>query len=408
MSAPKIRFKNFVEPYSNFRIGDVIDKLESGVSVNSEDIPALLEVENGVLKTSCISDGIFNRFENKKILSDEVSRAKLNPLKDSILVSRMNTPQLVGEVGYVDEDFPNLFVPDRLWLVRVRDKDHCWPRWLSYQLTTKKFKAKLTSISSGTSGSMKNISQPNFINLEITIPSIDEQQKIASFLSIVDQKISLLTKNHELLLQYKKGVMQKIFNQEIRFKDDDGQEFSEWQQFSLGEVGEIVTGKTPKTGDRDLWGGELLFVTPTDIAESKFQYKSARSVTKTPKLKILPKNSIMFTCIASIGKMALSAKECITNQQINSIIPHEKFDSEYIYYALLNVVDYIKSTKSSSTLPIINKTEFSKFIIGIPSSKEQQMIAKFISSIDRKIELFQSQITLTKQYKQGLLQQMFI
>jgi len=202
--------------------------------------------------------------------------------------------------------------------------------------------------------------------------------------------------------------MQQIFNQEIRFKDEDGQEFSEWQDFSLGEVGEIVTGKTPKTGDKGLWGGELLFVTPTDMTVSKFQYESARTVTKTPKLKILPKNSIMFTCIASIGKMALSAKECITNQQINSIIPHEQFDSEYIYYALLNVVDYIKSTKSSSALPIINKTEFSKFIIGIPSVGEQQVIAKFISNIDRKIELIQSQITLTKQYKQGLLQQMFI
>lgn len=278
------------------------------------------------------------------------------------------------------------------------------PFWLKYFLDTRKSELD----SKATHNAQKNINLQVLRPLKVAVPAIEEQQKVGLFLSKIDQKISSLIKKHELLMQYKNSIMQQIFNQEIRFKDEDGQEFSEWQDFSLGEVGEIVTGKTPKTGDKGLWGGELLFVTPTDMTVSKFQYESARTVTKTPKLKILPKNSIMFTCIASIGKMALSAKECITNQQINSIIPHEQFDSEYIYYALLNVVDYIKSTKSSSALPIINKTEFSKFIIGIPSVGEQQVIAKFISNIDRKIELIQSQITLTKQYKQGLLQQMFI
>jgi type I restriction enzyme S subunit len=259
----------------------------------------------------------------------------------------------------------------------------------------------------GTS-TIPDLNHSDFYAMKVPLPILAEQKKISSFLSRVDQKIFLLIKKHELLVKYKKGVIQKIFNQGIRFKDSGGRDFPDWAEYALGDIGEIITGKTPKTDNKDLWGGDIQFVTPTDIKDSKYQNQTARYVTKNQKLKTLPKNSIMFTCIASIGKMALSTQECITNQQINSIVPNENFDSEYIYYALLNIVDYIRSTKSSSTLPIINKSEFSKFIIGVPSKNEQQLISNFLSVVDKKIEVIQSQIKLSMQYKQGLLQQIFI
>lgn len=403
-----LRFKEFEESWKKRQLSQIVGRLESGVSVNSFDGPIISNHDYGILKTSCISDGSFNAQENKKIIEEDITRAKLNPAKDSILVSRMNTPQLVGEVGYISCDYPNLFIPDRLWLIQTRDKLLDSTKWLNYQLTTPKLKNALTSIATGTSGSMKNIAQPNFLNLEVHTPALLEQTKIANFLTAVDEKIHLLTQKHDLLTQYKKGLMQKIFSQELRFKDDEGKDFPEWQEKALGDVGEIVTGKTPSTTDESLWDGDIQFVTPTDICEGKYQTNTARTVVEHIKLKVLPEGSIMFTCIASIGKMSLSTKPCITNQQINSLIPKSIYNNEYLYYALLNITEFIKSTQSSSTLPIINKTEFSKFIISIPSRAEQTKIANFLSSIDDKITSTQSQLQAVKQYKQGLLQQMFV
>jgi type I restriction enzyme S subunit len=130
----------------------------------------------------------------------------------------------------------------------------------------------------------------------------------------------------------------------------------------LADIGQIITGKTPTTTDLDLWDGDIQFVTPTDIRVDKYQYVTERTIKKTDKLKILPPKSIMFTCIASIGKMSLSLKPCVTNQQINSIIPKPEFNNEFVFYALSNISEFIKSTEFIYNA-IINKTEFSKFKI---------------------------------------------
>lgn len=241
----------------------------------------------------------------------------------------------------------------------------------------------------------------------VCFPQLIEQTKIATFLTAVDEKLTQLKKKKTLLEQYKKGVMQKLFSQELRFKDDNNQDFPDWQEKTLGEVGDIVTGKTPSTTNIDLWNGEIQFVTPTDINDDKYQFSTQRTIKALSKTKVLPIKSIMFTCIASIGKISLSIKPCITNQQINSIIPYKEFDNEFIYYSLLNIVDYIRSTQSSNTLPIINKTDFSKFVIQVPCLPEQQKIANFLSSIDEKISHCGAQIEKMEAWKKGLLQQMF-
>lgn len=245
--------------------------------------------------------------------------------------------------------------------------------------------------------------------LVINFPSLQEQTKIASFLTAIDTKINQLTQKKDLLEKYKKGIMQKIFNQELRFKDENGKDYWAWEEKSLGEIGEIITGKTPSTGNSDLWNGKIQFVTPTDIDNKKYQFETVRYIKELPNTKVLPLKSIMFTCIASIGKMSMSIQPCVTNQQINSIIPNNKYDNEFVYYALLNIVDFIKSTQSTNTLPIINKTEFSKFQINIPKSKEEQTkIANFLSAIDDKINQVAIQLDKTTAYKKGLLQQMFV
>lgn len=206
--------------------------------------------------------------------------------------------------------------------------------------------------------------------------------------------------------------MQKLFPvegkalPEWRFPEFKG--CGEWKHEEIGKLGDIATGKTPSTSDAALWDGDIQFVTPTDITENKYQYHTQRTVVGTPKIKILPKHTIMFTCIASIGKMALSVYHCVTNQQINSIIPKPCYDNEFIYYSLLQKSFSIKTKIPKSTLPIINKTDFLKIKIPVVSDKnEQQKIANCLSEIDTMITEQSNKVKQLKKHKKGLMQGLF-
>ena len=243
----------------------------------------------------------------------------------------------------------------------------------------------------------------------ISYPSKEEQHKIASILSSVDTKIEQLSKKKELLELYKKGVMQKLFNQDVRFKDEQGNYYPDWEKKKLGEIGKVVTGKTPSTTNKSLWGGEIQFITPSDINDdNKYQTSTERYIKQTKDIRVLPLKSIIYTCIASIGKICISVKPCATNQQINALAPSNSYDNEFIYYSLLKLTPRIKATQATTTLPIINKTEFKKINMSIPCLSEQQNIAAFLAAIDKKIELVAAQLKQAQIFKKGLLQQMFV
>ncbi|MDV4313091.1 restriction endonuclease subunit S [Acinetobacter indicus] len=238
MAAPKLRFKEFDGDWTGLKIKDLVKSLDAGVSVNSEDVEPQ-EYEYSVLKTSCISSGYFDENERKRVLQDgEIQRLKEPVLDDSILMSRMNTPLLVGMNAYVFNAPKNTFLPDRLWQLKI-DNNKTVTRWLAFYLGSDQGLNQIRDLASGTSNSMKNITKPDVLNIDLFAPQKEEQTKIASFLSAVDEKISQLTQKHELLSQYKQGMMQKLFSQQLRFKADDGSEFGEWEEKELKEVAEI-------------------------------------------------------------------------------------------------------------------------------------------------------------------------
>ena len=249
--------------------------------------------------------------------------------------------------------------------------------------------------------------------LAIALPKETEQQKIAECLSSVDELIATQARKVDALKIHKKGLMQQLFPREgetqPRLRFPEFQNAGEWGSEPLGELGEIVTGKTPSTKESDLWGGAILFITPTDISEdAKYQYATARTVVETKSTKILPSGSVVYTCIASIGKMALTVHPSITNQQINAVIPNEKALGEFIYYALTSLTPWIKTIPASSTLAIINKTEFSKIAVLHPKDKaEQQRIADCLTSLDDLINAQTQKIEALKAHKKGLMQQLF-
>lgn len=185
---------------------------------------------------------------------------------------------------------------------------------------------------------------------------------------------------------------------------------ADWKIEELKNISEIITGSTPKTNRNEFWNGDYMFVTPSDINGNKYMSSTERYVTEEA-LKIsraIPENSIMVTCIASIGKMAISKEKCMTNQQINSIIPINSCDSQYLYYYLLKNKPMLELLASQTTVPIINKSTFSKIKIMVPPLKEQQKIAEILSTVDEQIEQTDQLIEKTKELKKGLMQQLLI
>ena len=169
---------------------------------------------------------------------------------------------------------------------------------------------------------------------------------------------------------------------------------SEWKEVSLSELGKTITGKTPSSQYPEDFGDEVPFITPSDSFEKKYISKSERFLSRSGserlKDKIISSDSIMVTCIGSaMGKVAKNGLPSVTNQQINSIIVNEKFDSDYIYYLFKNNYAVFRNAASGSTaIPILNKTDFDnlRFKVELDLNEQRKMVS-ILSKIDDKIEI---------------------
>ena len=390
-NVPKLRFKEFTEEWEEKKLKDLFSFKQGYQIPATEQVKTKIE---GYERYLYISDF----FSDKNILYVKEENKEKILEKDITIANTGNTAGSFyrGKKGILSNNMFSI----------KNDNSTITNDFLFCFLGTSLYSNQLETLFN--SSGQPHLGHKNMGIINIKYPNLQEQQKIANFLSNIDKKVSIVEKKLNLFNEYKKGIMQKIFNQELRFKDENGNDYPEWEEKYLEEIGEIITGKTPSTKDEKNWNGSIQFVTPTDINDNKYQKYTQRKVSENIKMKILPIGTIMFTCIASIGKMSMSIEKCITNQQINSIIVNEDIYNEYIYYALLNLVPKIKASQSTTTLPIINKTEFSKFMINVPCLEEQQKISDFLSAIDTKIEKISDELNNLKEFKKGLLQKMFV
>ncbi|MBQ8677511.1 MAG: restriction endonuclease subunit S [Alphaproteobacteria bacterium] len=166
-----------------------------------------------------------------------------------------------------------------------------------------------------------------------------------------------------------------------------------WREVKLGDLGEVVTGKTPSTKVDAYWDGSTPFVTPKDIQGSKHIFETERYLSNegllSVKGSILPKGAICVSCIGNIGYVSMTTKQSISNQQINSIITNDENEANFVYYLMKSLWPYFKNYEGqSTTLSILNKSQFSKIDVCIPKSKDiQKKIAGVLSALDDKIEL---------------------
>lgn len=182
----------------------------------------------------------------------------------------------------------------------------------------------------------------------------------------------------------------------------------------LHQLGRVVTGKTPPTARQELFKGEYLFVTPSDLDYNHYYCRSAeRTVSEQAKATLrnqfIPANAVMFTCIgATIGKCGIAPAECLTNQQINSVIANDECDPKFLYYLLCNSVDIVKGMGGGAATPIVNKSKFENIDFLVPPLRQQQEIGRILSAYDDMIENNRRRIALMEEAARLLYREWFI
>ena len=189
---------------------------------------------------------------------------------------------------------------------------------------------------------------------------------------------------------------------------------SEWKECTIGDLGKIITGKTPRTAITKNYGGKVPFLSPSDNMELKHIDKTNKTLTdqgvEEVKNCLLPANAVCVSCIGSdLGKVLITTQPSVTNQQINSIIVNEDNDTDFIYYLMTIVGKQLNFiSKTSTAVPIINKTTFSNYKISVPSLPEQRKIAELLSSLDEKIETNHKINARLEELAQALFKSWFI
>ncbi|HJC94348.1 MAG TPA: restriction endonuclease subunit S [Candidatus Phocaeicola excrementigallinarum] len=240
-----------------------------------------------------------------------------------------------------------------------------------------------------------------------------EQQKIADCLSSLDDLIEATNRKIEVLKEHKKGLMQRLFPKEgknvpeLRFPEF--QETKGWAKKQIIDLGEVITGNTPSKKEGKYWNGDFAWITAQDF-KGKYINDSILKLTRFGKNKarVIPQNSVLVTCIASIGLNAINKIECSTNQQINTICCNRKYHYEYVYYLITYNVKRLKQLAGQTAVPIITKKNFEEFeVYTVENYDEQQKIADCLSSLDELIEATSQKVEILKEHKKGLMQQLF-
>jgi type I restriction enzyme S subunit len=259
----------------------------------------------------------------------------------------------------------------------------------------------------------KEISKKEIEKIRVLIPALLEQQKIASFLKDVDELITKLTKKKTLLEQYKKGVMQKIFHQELRFKDDDGNEFPNWEEKKLGDITKYYDGthQTPNYVSKGVPFYSVEHVTANQFVKTKFISEDV--FQKENKRVKLEKGDILMTRIGNVGKAKYIDWDVNASFYVSLALikQNSTFSSKYLAQ-YINAITFQRELWKRIihvAFPIkINLGEIGKCLVKLPSIEEQIKIANFLSDIDVKIDALNTKIENSKTFKKGLMQKMFV
>ncbi|MBD3121379.1 restriction endonuclease subunit S [Citrobacter braakii] len=409
MMVPKLRFTGFNEPWSETSLG----KISSFITSGSRDWAQYYSDcgDKFIRMTNLVRDGITLNLSDLKFvrLPENSNEGKRTALQHhDILISI--TAEL-GKLGWVPDGLGTAYINQHTALVRP-NLSIASSKFIANLLSTKKYNNILNQ--QNDAGAKSGLNLSTIKNFGFYAPNKIEQAKIADFLSSVDEKISLLNKLYDLLCQYKKGMMQKIFSQEVRFKDDSGDEFPEWKEVELKEIASKVNTK-----NRDNSVNAVLTNSATQGIVKQESYFEREIVTesnltgyyvvKTGDFVYNPRIS----STAPVGPIKMNELTQGVMSPLYTVFRFEKGLLKFYQYFFESSVwhDYMKSVANSGARHDrmnISGADFFGLPVPQPFEAEQTKIANFLSALDDKIAVKKAELDKLKTWKQGLLQQMFV
>ena len=378
---PQLRFPEFNVSWNEYKLGSITDVVDSLHTTPKDYVSSgfpmirVVDVSNIELdlnKCLNVSEETYRQFTKKyqpKVGDVVLSRVGtcgasiMLRTKDNVCLGQ-NTVLLHPKIN---KDFYHILVKSNIFQVQVSRRV--------------------------VGSTQKTLSLKDLKLFKLNIPAKPEQQKIAEFLTAVDNKIEQLSKKQALLGEYKKGLMQQIFSQAIRFKADDGSEFPDWEEKKLRDVAKITTGSSNRE-DSGLDGQYTFFDRSEDIRTSDRYLFDGKAV-------IVAGEGSRFPPKYFEGKFDL-------HQRTYAIMEFVEANSKYIFYFVDKQKNYLLRYAVGSTVKSLRLPIFQKMPVSLPSLPEQTKIANFLSSIDNKIEQVGGQLDKSKQFKKALLQQMFV
>ncbi|GAA4300961.1 restriction endonuclease subunit S [Nibribacter koreensis] len=404
-NVPVLRFQEFEDFWMEKRLKELTKLITKGTTPNSFSDKGAVFVKIEALNGKIIE-------KNKCLFVDELIHQK--ELKRSILQENdllfAIAGATIGKVAVVTNDILPANTNQALAIIRLANTDNL--DYLLHLLQSKVMKRYIyMNISVG--------AQPN-LNLEqigsftFHLPSLAEQQKIASFLTAVDDKIQHLSKKKDLLEMYKRGAIQQIFSQQIRFRDENGNAFPVWEEKKLAEVCDTAkSGGTPASTKKEYYDGDIPFLSISDMtSQGKYLKYTSNHISelglRNSSAWIIPVDTIIYSMYASVGFVAINKIPIATSQAVLNLIINKRNNVEFIYYSLVKLQESIAKYITTGTQSNLNAQTVKAFEIQVPCLEEQNKIANFLISIDNKIDIIKKQLEQAKLFKKGLLQQMFV
>ncbi|WP_156960970.1 restriction endonuclease subunit S [Kocuria marina] len=384
-------------------VSDLVDGLTAGVSVRSTG-----DGSGGasVLKTSAIDAGRFDPREAKPILPIDLPRAKCPVRAHSMIVSRMNTPTLVGNVGYVDQDYDDLYLPDRLWLARSKRGSGTDMRWLTYYFASQPGARRLRSLATGTSGSMKNIPKDRVLNLDIATPSASEQHAIADALADADALIATLERLIAKKQAIKLGMMQNLLTGRTHVSSFSGQ----WRSTTLGDVVKVVGGGTPSRSISAYWGGRIPWATIKDISNFNphgTQEYITPAALQASSARLVSAGTLVLAARMLVGKAVRFDVDVAINQDLKALAgAPDVVDPAYLRHWFDAYGSTLASSAGGSTVAGTSTGQIKAMPIELPALDEQQAIATVLDDADSEVAALRTRLKKAQVMKTGMMQEL--
>lgn len=383
----------------------LISTIASGVSVNAVDLPAG-EGELGVLKTSCVYSGRFDPRENKTVLPEEQERVACPVKAGTLVVSRMNTPDLVGAAGLVEQDAPTLYLPDRLWQVSF-DQRVAEPRFVYWWTRSTLYRDQVRVACAGTSSSMQNLDQESFRSFVVPQLSLPEQTRIANFLDEQTARIDALIAEKEQLIERLSELRKAVIAEATTRGLDNGVQTrpsgqawlgdlpAHWKLSKLKHLGEALIGLTYSPDDVSTEGNGVLVLRSSNVQGGTIVTEDNVYVACAIPDRLRVQTGDILICSRN-GSRALIGKNAVTGPEhagmtFGAFMTVFRSPDNYYIRWLLNspLFDYHSASFLTSTINQLTTGNLNSLVVPLPPENERRAIDAYLKSRSEQIDVLQ-------------------